>query len=282
MPAKTCAITLIVGMLAACSPGARPPSSAMTGIPAPDGRCTAGVFVEGRGCTAATRAPPPSGPLEEDDARFATAIASLALEPKCPAETVDDLLGAPPDRNGRWQELASAANAVVEGLDVLERSDETRRWSAVASARGGVMYAQLATSLRGCSSTGPSPIALFGVRERMQLEAMRASGEHYQRPELIEKANELEAVKLAFWTQRRSTELDATEKVAIAKLGRGLALSNAYGVSHPIFDRARRELSTLSGAAGPERMINELARWLDPTDPSRRRKLDAVRAGFLR
>jgi len=280
MSTRICAVILIAGGLAACAPRALRAAAAAPEVPITDARCTEGLFFEGRGCLAATKAAPPPGRLEQDDARFAMAIAALSLEPRCPAETVDDLLGVPPERKGRWQELAGAANAIAEGLEAFEKSDETHRWSAIASARSGILFARLATSLRACTLTGPSPIALFGVNDQMRIETMRAAGEHFRRPELIEKASELENAKLAFWTKRKASELEATEKVAIAKLGRGVALANAYGVAHDIFDRARAELSTLRAAIGAERMIDELASWLDPTDPSRRRRLDAVRGSL--
>jgi hypothetical protein len=213
------------------------------------------------------------------EAEYALVEAELAhalpneSKKECPAKTGADLFGETKGgttSKGKWQELALAANAADEKLEHIVKTYPSIPWIAIATAREGVLYANLHSILDACTDKN---VELFTPKEKEMLEKLKTSG----RQDLADKANEVTTAKAQGFLQKKVHELSGVDEVAFRKLALGIALANAVGASHDAITAAHREIAVIRAAIGDERAKEFLLAMPDPADPDHARTLAPYR-----
>lgn len=164
--------------------------------------------------------------------------------------SVADVMGDGKGKPGAFQNDKDEAAELARRIEVdIVDANEKPEWSVVALVREAETFERLRDGLaqltlyRGAGAPPPGQVVPLTLQQQTLLATMRSSG----RPDLIQKAAELESATSDFWETKKQQELDDVDARMLKAYARA---AMALATKNPAAARAVRRLGHYASAFG--------------------------------
>ncbi|WP_146652770.1 tetratricopeptide repeat protein [Labilithrix luteola] len=176
--------------------------------------------------------------------------------------SVADILGAIDAKGnvtkpGKYQANAKEAEKWDLALEKITKTYESLDWVPTAIARQGAIYDSLRTGLYNTVK-----VTYLSPQEASLVNQLRNSG----RPELEDKADQLEDAKKEFWRKKKEQELAGADQVMVRHYATAVTLARKYNVRNPQITRAIGRLAYFTDIIGDAKMAEYVTGTVDPTN----------------
>ncbi|MDB4945246.1 MAG: domain protein putative component of TonB system, partial [Labilithrix sp.] len=195
--------------------------------------------------------------------KYARNVNDIFGEAEVDAKTKKAILG--PDgkpkmkTKGKYQANAAEAEKWDLALDAMIKKYESLEWVPTAIARQGAIYDTLRTGLYNVVK-----VKLFSTAMEQTLKTMHDSG----RPDLDERANNLEDAMQDFWRQKKQQELDGADAVMVKRYASAVAYARKFNIRNATLTRAVSRLAYYTDiiSGGDAKMAEYVTSTPDPTN----------------
>ena len=160
-------------------------------------------------------------------------------------------------KKGKYQVNAEDADKWDKALDRISKTYESVEWVPAAVARQGAIFDTLRTGLYAVVK-----VELFTAKEKAFLNTLRNSG----RPDLEEKADQLEDAKKDFWRKKKEQELAGADEAMVRRYATAIALARKYNVRNTQITKAIGRLAYFTDIIGDAKLGQYVTNTPDPTN----------------